>query len=161
MGVELPFGVSQTPGCVAWGRGGWLHRAFRRCACGLPAATDVGPPWGPHVYMVPFRGFAHGSPAVIESSPPMGAQASRCTLGRGGPSAAWEFACVETRFIASLTDGPAAGKNAMAGLCPERVRRDESRLYVADFPYRRRDSREAGLCVTSGGAQRNPRWGDE
>ena len=42
---------------------------------------------------------------------------------------------VETRFIASLTDRMAtdAGRNAMAGLRPERVRRDESRLYVADF----------------------------
>ena len=43
---------------------------------------------------------------------------------------------VETRFIASLTARMATrwGKNVDAGLRPERVRRDESRLYVADFP---------------------------
>ena len=29
-----------------------------------------------------------------------------------------------------------------AGLCPERVRRDESRLYVADFPCGGKDYRE-------------------
>ena len=58
-----------------------------------------------------------------------------------------------------VPDGPAAGRNAVAGQCPERVRRDESCLYVADSPCgRERDSREAdgleeaGLCVTSGGA---------
>ena len=47
-----------------------------------------------------------------------------------------DFASVETRFIASLTSRMARGwgKNAVAGLCPERVRRDESRLYVADSP---------------------------
>ena len=38
----------------------------------------------------------------------------------------------------------AVGKNAEAGLRPERVRRDESRLYVADFAMRRgMDGREA------------------
>ena len=57
-------------------------------------------------------------------------------LGDGRVSAAWEFACVETRFIASLTSRMASPpwRFVMAGLCPERVRRDESRLYVADFP---------------------------
>ena len=35
--------------------------------------------------------------------------------------------------VSHVPDGPAAGKNVDAGLRPERVRRDESRLYVADF----------------------------
>ena len=38
----------------------------------------------------------------------------------------------------------AAGRNAEAGLRPERVRRDSSRLYVADFAVRQgMDGREA------------------
>ena len=59
------------------------------------------------------------------------------------------------------------GRNVGAGLRTERVRRDESRLYVADIPCGRRPGvggrgglEEARLSVTSGGAQRNPRWGD-
>ena len=42
---------------------------------------------------------------------------------------------VETRFIASLTARKAhtAGRNVDAGLRPERVRRDSSRLYVDIF----------------------------
>ena len=37
----------------------------------------------------------------------------------------------------------AAGKNVGAGLRPKRVRRDKSRLYVADFPCGGEDDREA------------------
>ena len=36
---------------------------------------------GSHYRVVPVRGFAHGSPAVIESSTPMGSPASRCGIG--------------------------------------------------------------------------------
>ena len=33
-----------------------------------------------------------------------------------------------------LPDGPPREENAAAGLCPERVRRDESRLYAGNIP---------------------------
>ena len=36
---------------------------------------------GSHYRVLPVRGFAHGSPAVIESSTPMGSPASRCGIG--------------------------------------------------------------------------------
>ena len=36
--------------------------------------------------------------------------------------------------VSHRLDGHTAGKNVVAGPCPERVRRDESRLYVADCP---------------------------
>ena len=97
MGVELHAAVVRTAacrqadvGCSAITLGRSAASLLRGCACGLPAVIDVGPPWGPHILMLPFRRFAFGSPAVIENSPPMGAQASRCTLGRGGPTTAWE-----------------------------------------------------------------------
>ena len=84
MGVELHADVVLTAGCrpVCVGfSAASIRRAaaslLRGCACCLPAVIDVGPLWGPHIYMLPFRRFAFGSPAVIESSPPMGAQASR------------------------------------------------------------------------------------
>ena len=35
--------------------------------------------------------------------------------------------------VSYLPAGPQRGENVEAGLRPERVRRDESRLYVADF----------------------------
>ena len=94
MGVELHADVVRTAGyrpvCGGFSAVTIARAAaslLRGCACGLPAVIDVGPPWGPHIYMLPYRRFAFGSPAVIESSPPMGAQASRCVLRRGGPSA--------------------------------------------------------------------------
>ena len=57
---------------------------LRGCACGLPAAIEVGPLWGPFSFAVPDRRFAFGSPAVIDGSTPMGSPAPRCALGRGG-----------------------------------------------------------------------------
>ena len=89
MGVELHAAVVRTAacrqadvGCSAITLGRSAASLLRGCACGLPAVIDVGPLWGPHCTMVPFRRFAFGSPAVIKSSPPMGAQASRCDYGR-------------------------------------------------------------------------------
>ena len=68
--------------------------------------------------------------------------------------------------VSHVPNGHTVGRDVVAGLRPERVRRDESRLYVADGPCGREGEgseadglKEAGLCVTSGGAQRNPRWG--
>ena len=115
MGVELHTDVVRTAGFSVVTIGRAAASLPRRCACGLPAVIDVGPPWGPHIYMLPFRRFAFGSPAVIESSPPMGAHASRCVLRRGGPSAAWEFACVDTRYPASLTSRMAPRRGECRG----------------------------------------------
>ena len=50
-------------------------------------------------------------------------------VGRGGRSR--ETGCPPR---SDAIGWPRGGRNAMAGLRPERVRRDESRLYVADGP---------------------------
>ena len=61
---------------------------------------------------------------------------SFCFHSRGAARCGAAPRAGETRFIASLTARMAhtAAGNVDAGLRPERVRRDESRLYVADVP---------------------------
>ena len=82
-----------------------------------------------------------------------GTQASRYVRGacavRRRMTARLGVACVETRFIASLTARMVTrwGRNVEAGLRPERVRCDESRLYVADFPCGRKR-----VMISHGGA---------
>ena len=74
------------------------HRASRTsCDCGGRRRPPRGGKWDPYGVLFiewgTFRGFACGSPAVIESSPPMGARASRNSprpahRGRGSHSGA-------------------------------------------------------------------------
>ena len=91
---------------------------------------------GSHYRVGSVRGFAYGSPAVIDGSTPMGSQASRCAF-----SLLWVFCrmgiCLRRDAIHRVSpargaappwhSSPAAGR-------PGGERRYESRLYVADFP---------------------------
>ena len=66
--------------------------------------------------------------------------------------------------VSHRPDGPRGGKNVGAGLCPERVRRDESRLYAADFPCGGDGGEVCGpigaeLPITAGEPQANLRKG--
>ena len=152
MGVELHAVVVRTAGCrpvcvgfsaVSIGRS--AASLLRGCACGLPAVIDVGPLWGPHIYMLPVRRFAFGSPAVIESSPPMGAQASRCDYGRWRTFCRMGICLRVRRDESRLTRSGRQPRHGISGDSPATAflpapgrpggeRRDESRLYVADFP---------------------------
>ena len=123
---------------------------LRRCDCGLPAVIEVGPPWGPHIYMLPFRRFAFGSPAVIESSPPMGAQASRCVLRRGGPSAAWEASspCPHRGFLTRRIDYFRALVPSLANT--RKLETPHSQAHSCDaLPQGRHRRGISPLCVTN------------
>ena len=132
MGVELHADGFRTARCRTTGGGlsavtvrRTAASLFRGCACGLPAGIEVGPLWGPHSGVVPFRRFAFGSPAVIESSPPMGAQASRspstraglpvradAMMGRrAGLCAIWHSVNADTRVAPPFSVGNAEGRD--------------------------------------------------
>ncbi len=90
---------------------------------------------GSHYREGSVRGFAYGSPAVIESSTPMGSPASRCGYG------VWVIFCRKgcpLRRDAIHRVSPARGAapprhSSTAAGRPGGERRDESRLYVADI----------------------------
>ena len=94
---------------------------------------------GSHYRVVPVRGFAHGSPAVIESSTPMGSPASRCGIGWRELSRRMGY---PPRRDAIHRVSPARGAAPPQYLSrgvghPVGERRDESRLYAAGILLRR------------------------
>ena len=74
-----------------------------RCAVSLCCSrlAGVGPPWGPHIYASSVRGRASLTRGYRVVRPRWGRRPRGVGMGGGGPSAARDFACVETRFIAS------------------------------------------------------------
>ena len=157
MGVELHADVMRTAGFSVVTIGRTAASLLRGCACGLPAVMGSWTPMGstypdasfPQVRLWLTRGYRKFAPygGIF------------CRMG----------ICLRRYAIPCVShvpNGHTVGRDVVAGLRPERVRRDESRLYVADGPCGREGEgseadglKEAGLCVTSGGAQRNPRWG--
>ena len=168
MGVELHADDVRTAGCrqagvgfSALAIGRTAASLLRGCACGLPAVMGSWTPMGstypdasfPQVRLWLTRGYRKFAPYG-------GAGLAVCLTSRrifcrmGICLRRYAIPCVS-----HVPNGHTVGRDVVAGLRPERVRRDESRLYVADSPCgRERDSREAdgleeaGLCVTSGGA---------
>ena len=164
MGVALHADVVLSAGCRQAGVGlcvVTIGRAaaslLRGWACGVPAVIDVGPLWSPHCVMVPFRRFAFGSPAVIESSPPMGAPASRCALGRGGHSThaaddllpcTGMFLCPHRGFLTRRIDYFRALVPSLANTQKSEI--PHFQTHPSDVPpQRRRRCRISPPCVTN------------
>ena len=91
---------------------------------------------GSHRWLGLVRGFAHGSPAVIEGSTPMGSPASRCGLGAWWPFRRMGYPLRRDAIHrVSPVRGAAPRRHSSSAVGrPGGERRDESRLYVADFP---------------------------
>ena len=121
---------------------------YRGYAAGTPADRamlphakaphDIGmkcdPPWGRSGVVVPVRGCASLTRGYQKCDPyGVGSHAaySPSSARTGSPPRRDAIHRVSHR-----PDGPTRLKNVCAGLRPERVRRDESRLYAADIQHR-------------------------
>ena len=116
---ETPHGIAETPH-------GWAEASH--------GIVETSRGWAEA-----SRGWAKGSLAAAGRRPPRGVRSP--VSGRQRPdvrNARGEAGCPLRRDaihrVSHRPDGPHHGKDTVAGRRPERVRRDESRLYVVDIP---------------------------